>query len=130
MDMKVKTLTGGIAWLLLGATMALTSPACRSFNAYCLEVVDCEEGNDEDIEACKSAQQLGQERASIFGCSTQYNILQDCVEAEADCENDRYTPEDKCLDEQAEFNSCMSDDFDGGSSTDAGSASNKQGEQS
>ncbi len=106
---------GGMAWLILGASVALSAPACQSFNAYCTEKVDCENGNDLDIDACEVAAQRAADRASIFGCSTEFNALQDCVEFEASCDkNDLYTVDDNCNEESADFNYCMQDVFDGG----------------
>ena len=66
-------------------------------------------GNDADIEACKVQGEAEDDRASLYGCSDERDLLRECIELESECENDFYTVEDRCDDESLDYGSCMGD---------------------
>jgi hypothetical protein len=84
--------------------------SCQSFADYCAEQNDCHDGNDRDLEHCEDSQSVESDRASLYGCSDEFDALFECTEAEAECENDNYGVfDDSCEDEQRDYGSCMSD---------------------
>lgn len=91
------------------ALMLVTATGCgRSFDVYCEEQVDCLDGNTEDTDACIRREEAEEERASLFGCSEEYDEYQDCVEKEATCENDNFfVPANECEDEGRAYGNCV-----------------------
>jgi hypothetical protein len=96
----------------LGAAL-FQAASCRSFTAYCEEAMDCMGGNEADIEACKEDSEAEADRASLYGCSDEFDLLADCQEAESECEDAGddgiYTSEDRCESESEDFGRCMAD---------------------
>lgn len=106
------------AWVMFGiwvGMISLGSGACRSFNDYCTDRIDCLRGNDADIEACEVDLKRAEDIASNHGCSEWFNALQDCLEEEESCRtvNDVKVwgvkdPSRDCFEEQQDYNGCMS----------------------
>ncbi len=106
-----RTLGRRLIGLVLGLTAAaLSAEACQSFDTYCEELADCEDGNDADIDACIIRQETEADRASLYGCTEWFDLFVECAESNAKCRNDRYgLVDDDCEDEQREYSSCMGD---------------------
>lgn len=90
----------------------LSAEACISFDTYCEEKNDCEDGNDADIDACVVASEAEADRASLYGCTEWFEIFAECREADSRCTNDVYGLFDNdCDDEAREYGSCMGDNL-------------------
>ncbi len=93
-----------------GASMLSLAGACDSFDDYCQALMDCADGNEADVERCVVQAEAEADRASLYGCSEYFDNYRVCLEEESECvNNDVFTPEDRCRDEEREFGSCMSD---------------------
>jgi hypothetical protein len=90
------------------AALALSLPACDRFGDYCAQMMDCEGGNDLDVEACVAEAEESEEHASLWDCDEWFDAYFECAEAESDCDNDRYgVHDDSCEDEEQDYGSCM-----------------------
>ena len=98
---------------LMGAFTALmitSAGACDNFGQFCEDFIDCIDGNEADVDACIEVQEAEEERASLYGCGEWFDNRQDCYNEEARCEGqDTFTAENRCRDEERDYNSCMSD---------------------
>jgi hypothetical protein len=110
------------AWALIGiwvGMISLGSGACRSFNDYCTEAMDCVKGNDADIEACEAQAKAAEDIASNHGCSEWFDAFFECVEGAASCRGTGdakvYTHinptsgKDPCEEEAIDYAGCMND---------------------
>ncbi len=100
--------TAFLSNVCLVAAMAAVLPACDRFGTYCEEMMDCEGGNDADVEACVAQAEETEEHASLWDCDEWFDAYFECVEVESDCDNDRYNVDgDNCDDESQDYSSCM-----------------------
>jgi hypothetical protein len=100
-----------VAWVIFGAWVASVSLAagCRSFGDFCTEKMDCEGGNDADIEACEVGQFATADTADLYGCGGLFDEYWACAETEFECENDSYFIDgNACEDEARDYNGCIS----------------------
>jgi len=99
------------AWLSRGALFAalvVVAPGCNPYGAYCEERMDCEDGNEMDVDACVAEIEEAEEHASLWDCDEYFDLLFECMEAESDCDNDRYGVDgDNCESEAEDYSSCM-----------------------
>ena len=75
--------------------------------------MDCEGGNEADVEACELEFEYASDQASLYGCEDYFDSLAECRDERAHCdtsdsENPAYTAED-CAAELQDRNSCISD---------------------
>jgi len=91
--------------LLAGLVVGLL--ACDPYGAYCEEAMDCMGGNEQDVDACVVELEGREEHAALWDCDEYFDALFECLELEADCDNDYYTPDDSCEDEQEDYEACM-----------------------
>jgi hypothetical protein len=98
------------ALAVAGALLLMPLAAsCESFNQHCTDQADCDGGNEQDIEACEVSNEAESDRASLYGCSEFFDLRQECIESNADCENDVYGLEgDDCQEELLDYENCMS----------------------
>ncbi len=94
------------------AALAVTLHACNPYGDYCQEAMDCEGGNEADIDACVVDIEEAEEHASLWDCDEWFDAAFECAEVESECENDRYgVPTDsdghsRCEDEQEDYQAC------------------------
>ena len=90
------------------AALVVALPACDRYGAYCEEMMDCEGGNEMDVDACIAEAEEAEEHASLWDCDEWFDLLFECIEAESDCDNDHYGVDgDNCDSEQEDYSSCM-----------------------
>ena len=95
--------------------VGLSVDACIDFEPYCLEKIDCEDGNDADVEACVISGEAEEDIAELYGCTDEFTLFAECREKDASCENDQYILDPKdCDDESREYGRCLSDNLPGG----------------
>lgn len=103
--------TGRAAGLILVLTL-LSAQACLSFDTYCQEKTDCEDGNEEDKEACIVREEAGAERADLYGCTDELEAFVECREKDSSCENNQFVLlNNDCNDENREYASCIGDNL-------------------
>jgi len=94
--------------LALGFWGLLALGSCRSFNDYCTEKMDCEGGNDQDIDRCEVDREEEADLADEIGCSDWYDTYSECIESESSCTNDNYgLGAGDCDDESRDLASCV-----------------------
>jgi hypothetical protein len=92
--------------------VGLSLDACLSFDTYCEERTDCLDGNDADVDACVVSEEAEEDRASLYGCTDEFEVFVECREQESTCENDQYVLlNNDCDDESREYSSCMGDNL-------------------
>jgi hypothetical protein len=95
-----------VRWVTaLGALCALA--ACDPYGTYCQEYMDCVGGNEKDVEACIVEAEASADDASLWDCDEYFDEYFECLEAEADCDNDVYGPGDNCDQESERLSACM-----------------------
>ena len=81
---------------------------------YCDEAMDCLDGNDEDLKACRAQIRHEQETSRIYKCSEDYDSYFDCLLDDSDCEEyegtDYWTDEGKCDDDWEDYIECLDDE--------------------
>lgn len=100
------SLCGAAACLWLGA-VSFAAGSCQSYSDYCTEKMDCEGGNDADIQACEVDMAAKADEASLYGCSEWWGVYFECLAQNADCDHDNYgLAGDDCEEESADYHSC------------------------
>lgn len=98
-------------WLSRGAFFAalfVAIPGCDPYGAYCDEKMDCEDGNEMDVESCVVDLEEEEERASLWDCDEYFDIYFECLELESECESDHYIVDgNNCNSEAEDLDSCM-----------------------
>ncbi|MFO0735893.1 MAG: hypothetical protein U0270_08435 [Labilithrix sp.] len=75
--------------------MALMLANCSSkYRDDCQAQVDCEGGNDADVDACVDQQKGVEDVADAYECGDQWGEYTDCVEGKGVCENGNYSVKD------------------------------------
>ena len=102
-----RTATRALAGLgLVGLMCGLL--ACNPYGDYCKAAMDCEGGNDKDVDACVAQAEAAADDASLWDCDEWYDAAFECTEAEASCENGDYgVHDDSCQSEQEDYGACM-----------------------
>jgi hypothetical protein len=71
---------------VLIAALGLTFTACgNTYGDLCASSVQCEGGNDNDVNACIAVLNGSEEEAAAYGCSDAYSKRLDCVEKTSNC---------------------------------------------
>jgi hypothetical protein len=84
---------------------ALTIGACgSSFDDLCNRANACEGGNDKDKQACVDLEETLKKAASDYGCSSQFQDLQNCQTATGTCTAGKF--EMSCSNQQDAVNTC------------------------
>ncbi len=78
-----------------------------AYSDLCLEADDCENGNQEDIDACIQGLETEEDVASLHGCDQEWDDLIDCALNNNDCDNDHFRIEDRCEDEEEDYGDCI-----------------------
>jgi hypothetical protein len=92
----------GLAGLLCGLV------ACDRFGDICQKAMDCQGGNELDVDACVAQAEAGAEEASLWDCDEWYDAAFDCTEQYAECQNGHFgVLNDRCLAEQEDYDACL-----------------------
>ena len=86
------------------------------FKEYCVEAVDCIDGNEADEKACMVSIDNEKRLARVYGCKDDYKEYMECMKEDAKCEeyygSDYWTAEGDCDDEYDDYVDCLSDESD------------------
>ncbi len=98
-----------LAGLACLAVVLVAGPlsACDPFQEFCASSIECEGGNEADIEACTIVAEAAVERAAIYECVEELEALNECREAQSMCEDGLYTTADRCVDTSLTYNDCV-----------------------
>jgi hypothetical protein len=104
MKRSVKRVLLGLG--LVGLMSGLT--ACNRFGDYCQAMMDCERGNDKDVDACVAQAKTAADDASMWDCDKWFDALFDCLEASSTCNNRQYGDhDDRCKGESEDYAACI-----------------------
>lgn len=94
--------------------LSVTAMSCSSATSMCNLICDCEHCNDQEkVEACNQFE-TGQDVASAYDCSDQWEAYATCVEERGTCDEKeaRFSTrndmgDDKCQNESDDLNDCI-----------------------
>jgi hypothetical protein len=81
--------------------LAVALTGCSQWGGYCSDKMACLSGNDNDIDACKIAQDAEDDRASIEGCDQPWEDYSTCQKDHFACKGGKWTDDGAC-DKQAD----------------------------
>lgn len=91
--------------IVLAAALGLTLTACgTSYGDLCASTVQCEGGNDADVNACVALRNGAENKAAAYDCSDAYFKHLDCVEKTSTCSKTRF--DDNCNSESDALHAC------------------------
>ncbi|MCC6522756.1 MAG: hypothetical protein IT373_08860 [Polyangiaceae bacterium] len=103
------TIIGGVL-LALGLLLPI---GCKTYGDFCEARMDCEVGNDADVDACLVEIETDEERADIYGCSEWFDDYIACREAQSTCEaGNHYSTGNRCEREDEHYQACLRDGLD------------------
>lgn len=86
-------------------------PQCSTYDDICQQQVDCEGGNDKDVEACVEVNRGLEDVAEAYGCEDQFEAAFDCAKANSTCvENSgqkRFTTNQACNAQEDALDKCQ-----------------------
>ncbi|MFO0757600.1 MAG: hypothetical protein U0359_13980 [Byssovorax sp.] len=86
------------------AASALLAGCGNVISSSCNESIQCEGGNDMDIDACIASSEGAQNVAAAYGCSEAFDKLLDCIDTTSKCSKGHYSSD--CGDEAEAVASC------------------------
>ena len=99
--MRFPSTTINVFLVLVGVA---ASGCGAQFDGYCTKKMQCEGGNDADIDACAATLAAGRSYAEAYDCAVPYGKYTDCLDNRATCESRAYGA--KCDDEAKALASC------------------------
>src|SRR5690349_9471451 len=93
------------AYIVLAAALGLTFTACgNTYGDLCASSIQCEGGNDADVDACVALSNGAEDEANAYDCADPYAKLLDCVERTSTCSKTHF--ENNCGSESDALRSC------------------------
>jgi hypothetical protein len=94
--------------LALAAAAGWGGTGCGGgYGSFCQDAMDCINGNDADVEACEATLASEEDLAELEGCSDEFDEYFTCVNDEARCRGDDFTPDSLCDREDERLDDCM-----------------------
>lgn len=89
--------------------LALALTNCSStYRDYCQSQIDCEGGNDKDVDACVDTIKGLEDSAGAYDCGDQFDDYWDCFESKAVCKDKSFSSsDDACKDKGNALTSCI-----------------------
>ena len=88
-------------------TLIVLTGGCGSrFGDYCKAAIQCEGGNDKDVDACQDSLDGCDNAANAYGCNSEANAYADCITQKSGCNNKNYTT-NECDNEGQALASCV-----------------------
>jgi len=94
--------------IVLLAALGMLS-ACSRYATFCEDEMNCRGGNDMDIDACILDMNEAEDIADLYGCTDDWDTYFECLQAEAQCDDDNWTDDGDCAKEGERYNKCISD---------------------
>ena len=93
------------AFIVLAAALGLTLTACgTSYGDICASAIQCEGGNDADVNACVAVANGAEDAAAAYDCADAYFKQLDCVEKTSTCSKGDFNS--NCNSERDALRSC------------------------
>ena len=74
------------------SVMALSLANCSSrYRDDCQAKIDCEGGNDADVDACVDGKKGSEDIADAYDCGDAYGDAADCLEGKGSCKDGHYS---------------------------------------
>lgn len=102
----------GLSFLLLVALGAFSAGCKGTSGEYCDLVCDCEGCNDEEYDECVIQADAGEDTASAYDCSAEYDEYFACAIEDNDCDNDNFVVDSGCAGEAEDYLECLDDGSD------------------
>ena len=93
--------------MLVTAAVCGGITACTSYGGICADAMDCEGGNDADVDACIVSFDYMEDRSSLEGCDPEWDDLVACFEDEARCSNNNFSAQGYCDREGQRWGDCV-----------------------
>jgi hypothetical protein len=84
---------------------------CGGYSALCVDAMDCEGGNDADVDACVVTLDYYEDRSSLEGCEPEWDELYACVNEEARCRDRNFSADGYCDRENERWVDCATIGF-------------------
>ncbi len=95
-----------ISFTLVGLALVLTSMGCSGLHSdICEQTIQCEGGNDADIDACVAQLDGEEDVAAAYDCGDPWDKYIECVGDKIDC-NDGNIDIGSCGDEYESYANC------------------------
>ena len=91
---------------LAALVVACVTAGCAPYGALCVDQIDCEGGNDADIEACEISYEAGEDIAAVWGCEARWDDYVLCLEDRLECSGGDWTHNKSCDDERKAYDDC------------------------
>lgn len=88
---------------------ALAITGCSPYGALCADKMDCEGGNDADVDACVIQSEAAEDVAYNYDCGDDWDEYVACLEDRSRCSNNVFGPGDDCANEFKRANECVKD---------------------
>ncbi len=97
---------------IFGALLFLSLAQCSSTYAdTCQSSIDCEGGNDKDVDACVAEARGTENRAEAYDCGDQFETVIDCVKDNGTCKDENgkksFTTGDTCKAKNEALTACV-----------------------
>lgn len=111
---------------LVSVSVALMG--CQSrFKDFCTQSMDCQRGNDQDIDACIAEAEAQEAKAAAYDCSADFDSYFDCAEQTLDCSHHQVEIDSDCGSDLKRMNKCIARASDLGDDDDSTNTSTVTG---
>lgn len=88
---------------------ALFATGCSPYPSLCEAQMDCEGGNDADIDACVVLLEAQEDIADTYDCGDFFDDYVACSDERSSCSNDNFGPGNDCNSERDRWSDCVND---------------------
>lgn len=90
--------------LIAALGLTLTAGCGSSYGDLCAAAIQCEGGNDQDVDACIANSNGAEDVAAAYDCGDAYFKLSECIDKTNTCDNKHFRA--SCNDEASALNKC------------------------
>jgi hypothetical protein len=91
--------------VLLAASVA--AGGCSRYGGFCADAMDCERGNDADLDACEIELNREEDQADTRGCAPEWDDYYACLEEASRCDNRVWNDRDNCKSARSNWLDCI-----------------------
>ena len=102
----------GLSFLLV-LTLGIFASACKGTSGELCDIIcDCEGCNDNEYDECIIDADAGEDTASAYDCSAEYDDYAACALEDNDCVDDNFVVDADCAGEAEDYLECLDDGSD------------------